>query len=204
MSGCTRKFVCWTMLEGIRLWYWSRLDLHLAALELDPSSARSWLDAGVALSTDAEVEFQGARWSREAMLQRAEELAPRSPARKKGTVQPRQPLMPLPLQSISSVRRLVSSSLELQEKACRLQPRSAGRRRRLAAALGACDAMESQKRHGLQLSHLVEAFRLDPFCADSCHQLGLQLQMTGTTICLDGRHWSAESLLARAVALRPQ
>lgn len=204
--------------DGTASRYWqyrSRSQLHQAALEADPSSSRTWTNLGV---TTEEINFQGCLYNREAMFQRALELDPQNTAAATNLAFLRgshgrcgRSCQAWPRRGgrrmAGEVKQLVESSLTLQEKACRLQPRCARRRLRLANSLADAaenDILETQKLHGLRLSHLQEAFHLDADDADVCHQLGIMLFQTDTTLRWNEGSWTAESLLSRALMLKPQ
>eukprot|EP00434_Breviolum_minutum_P002877 symbB.v1.2.002533.t1/scaffold127.1/size312441/5 len=187
--------------------YWeyrSRSQLHRAALDLDPSSSRTWTNLGV---TTEQIEFQGRHYNREAMFEKALELNPENAtaAANLAALRRREWRKPRSGWKAGEVKHLVESSHAVQEKACKLQPRGAQRRLRLARALAAENGvLETQQLHGLCLSHLQEAFRLDGDDADVCHQLGLMLWQTETTLKTYEGSWTAETLLSRALMLKPQ
>ncbi|CAJ1404418.1 unnamed protein product [Effrenium voratum] len=56
---------------------WSRLELHLRALELDCASSRTWTNLGVTVD---KLDFQGCHYSSEEIFQRALELDPENTA----------------------------------------------------------------------------------------------------------------------------
>ncbi|CAJ1447071.1 unnamed protein product [Effrenium voratum] len=132
-------------------------------------------------------------------------LGPSKPIQPTLPNRPRQrPRLPVGRARSSEAQRLIEASLTMQEKACKLDPRSGTRRLRLANALIDTDLLETQQRHGLRLSHLLEAFRLDPNNPELCQQLGDMLCQTGTTLQHPEGSWGAEALLSRAALLQPQ
>ncbi|CAJ1404419.1 unnamed protein product [Effrenium voratum] len=182
---------------------WSRLELHLRALELDCASSRTWTNLGVTVD---KLDFQGCHYSSEEIFQRALELDPENTAAQANLTIHRgqRPRLPVGRARSSEAQRLIEASLTMQEKACKLDPRSGTRRLRLANALIDTDLLETQQRHGLRLSHLLEAFRLDPNNPELCQQLGDMLCQTGTTLQHPEGSWGAEALLSRAALLQPQ